>query len=253
METIEISYPLESVKKLILVNFIIVGKTKTQIVEKIEININTLTNVRNIIADYLQLPSDCFKLYYKEVELTDDTALTIRADLKEGDSFLVCFKSNDETQFKRSPNRSETWNDAKNYIPFKVNKPIVLSALGFFRNYDNSAALYDFSLYEIQKGQKTLVSMVTNLKVMPSDADSWMVKKVQITPIILKPGVKYGAYIIHKIEGMRTYYTYSNPVEQTVNGVTFKFLDDTQPDYKVSSTSGHLPYIYFKLHNPYEE
>jgi len=222
--------------------------------ENIELPINqTIGFVKDLMSDYLGIPKDIFQIYYKEEKKEDDVVLHT-LDVAENDTFIIAFKEGEEICYKRSTSKDYTMSDQKHCIPFTVDKSIVITAVSFFRSYDNVLSMYDFFLYEVDgSGPKTLLTMLNAVKVMPSDCDAYNAKKVPIDPVELKPNVKYHAYVNYKIPDMRTYYSCNGTATQTISGVTFKLLDDSESGHRVSSTSGHLPYIFFKINNPYEE
>jgi hypothetical protein len=255
LEAEEIPVPLENCKKFIHLNFYVIGKTKTFQIEGVEININkSVEHIKTILSEYLSVPKDIMSLTFKNDQLNDNDVIIHTLDIKDKDNLFLTFKESKELLFKRSTSRDYTWTDAKNYIPFVVDKNIQVTALGFFRHYDSVAAVYDFFLYEIVNGQKQLVSSLTNVKVQNSEVDSTMyLKKVNVQPFILKADVTYHSYFYFKLPEMRTYYSYSGSDDQTVDGVRFRILSLSEPGHRTNTSSGHLAHIYFKLHNPYDE
>lgn len=254
LEAEELPVPLETIKKILKFNILIVGKTKTFLIDDFELDINKdIGHLKNLLAEYLSLIKELIFIYFKNEEKQDDVLIS-SLEITEGDTFVASFKSGEEICYKRSTSKDYTWYDQKNFIPFIVDKNIVVSAIGFFRHYDNSPAKYEFFLYEVsESGNKILVSSLSDVKVNPSECDSLCVKKVNISPVLLKANVKYYAYVNFKDPSQRTYYSYYGTADQTISGVRFRMLDQSELGYRSSSTTGHLPYIYFKLDNPYEE
>lgn len=255
MDPDEVPVPLDTVKKVININYIILGKTKNYILEKNPINIcHSVSTLKSKIAEYLTITPEMISLSFKEKVLSDDTYIH-NLEIAEGDSFLIGFNQNELSIYKRSTSRDYSWYDQKNFIPFIVDKTIIVSAFGFFKHTDTAQAIYDFFLYEKKDdGSKLLILQMLNVKVLPTECDSEMyVKKVTCTPTILKENVNYHVYVNYKISDMRTYFAYYGTADQTVNGVRFRMLDGNESGYRSSSTSGHMPYIYFKLYNPYDD
>jgi len=246
---------MDLIKKYIKINALIVGKTKTFLMENLNFNINhQISNFKLLLSEYLSISSEIILLYHNSKELPEGEKLG-NYEVKEGDTIVVGFVKNEELIFKRSSSKDYSWYDRKNIIPFTVDKNITVTAFGFFRHYDsNFPAIYDFFLYEVnESGVKKLIYSSNNLTVNGSEVDDYFVKKVPISPTNIKANVKYYAYIYYKGNSdMRTYYVYCGSSEVTVKGVKIKFLEYNEPDHRSSSTSGHLPYIYFKLSNPYE-
>lgn len=246
---------LPHVKKFLNLNFLIMGVKKTYLLESMEISLNSyISDVRGIIAEYLILPEDLFILNFKD-KVIECTSSVHELEIQEGDTMLVGFKSAEEIIFKRSSSRDYYWIDKKNLVPFKVDKNIIVSAFGFWRNYNSTpVAVYDFFLYEIAPDEtRSLVCEILNVRVDPIECDTQGVKKVSIEkPVILKANLKYVAYVYYKLD-LGTYHSYSCSSEQTVNGVRFNFLDMSEPGHRCSTSAGHVPRIYFKIYNPYED
>lgn len=248
----ETAIELEQLKKFIKLNFYIIGKTKTEVLKDIEVNINhTVEKVKEILSEYLSLTKEVLILYKNSNEL-ENTTLIHELNLNDGEFLSISFPPSKEICFKRSTCKDYTWNDAKNYIPFKVDKDILVTGFGFFRSYDNTPAVYDFSLYETSDmGHKIPIAALLSVKVLSSEVDSIYVKKVSLSPIMLKANVIYHAYVYYKLPNMQTYYASSGSEEVSIEGVRFKMLNLVEPEHRSNSTSGHLPYIFFKLYNPY--
>jgi len=209
-------------------------------------------DLNNLISEYLHISNENMEFYYKDNLLQDERFETM--EIAEGDTILLTWKITEEIIYKRSTSKDYSWYDQKNFIPFFVDKSILVSAFGFFRHTEASiTAIYDLFLYEQKEDlSRKLVMSLVDVSVTASEVDSYYVKKVSFTPIVLKGNVKYFAYVNYKFADMRTYFSYCGTAVQTVSGVTFTFQDQTEPGFKSSSTSGHLPNIYFKSYNPYE-
>ena len=243
------------IKKFLKFNFIIIGKTKTFIKENISIDINNdVAYLKALISEFLSLPAEILSIHFKSKEISVDKKI-FDLDVKEGDTFAVTFLPNNEELIQRSTSKTYPWYDRKNLIPFTVDKNITLTAVGFFRHYENLSAVYDFMLYELsENGTKKLMSALSNITVKSNECDAMNVKKVSISPIQLKANLKYYAYVYFKGNSdMKTYYLTSGNSEVNVKGMKIKFFDVVEPDHKSSSTSGLLPYMYFKFANPYSE
>jgi hypothetical protein len=249
----EIPVPMESVKNKLNLNFLILGKTKNHLIEKVLITLSSdFSSIKNLLSEYLSIPSESITLSFKENIISNETVLH-KLEIAEEDTILVSFALRDELVFKRSGNKDYSWYDAKNVIPFNVDKNILVSAFGFWRHTDNVLATYDFSLYEMRSdGSKHLVTQLNGVKVLTSECDSEYIKKVSVTPLLLKAGTNYKAYVYYKIADQRTYFSYSCSNDQVFEGVRFRFTEVVEANHKCSSTSGHLPSIYFKIYNPYE-
>lgn len=254
----EIDIQLTLCKKKLKFNFLIVGKTKNHLIENIEININSkVSYLKDILTEYLDISRTIILIHFKYNQLTDEDVYLHSLEISENDTFVILFKEQEEIIYKRSTSKDYTWTDQKNFIPFTVDKKIIVNGFGFFRHYETHTAAYDFYLYEVDKinnQNRKLILVLNNAKVLPGDqVDSLFIKKVSVAPVILRPGVKYYAYVFYKINDMKTYYSNSGTAIQTFEGVTFSILEENEKDMRSSSTSGHMPYIYFKLFNPYEE
>jgi hypothetical protein len=254
----EIPIPVINCKKFLNFNFLIVGKTQIHSFEKFEININkNISYVKDILAEYLEVPRALIQLHFKDTKFTDDQVYFLYdLQIADNETFIISFKESEEFCYARSINKDYSWSDAKNFIPFTVDKKIIVTGFGFFRHYESSPAVYDFLLYEVDKNNnnnKSLILMLSNVKVLGNEADAFMVKKVIVNPICLKENVVYHAYVIFKATDMKTYFISSGNSLSVVEGVTFKILEETEDGYRSSSTSGHMPYIYFKFDNAYEK
>jgi hypothetical protein len=245
------------INKFLNFNILIVGKTKTYLLEKIKLNINDdFSYLKGLLAEYLSIPKDILIINYNTKEISETDKIFSLPELKEGDTFVIGFVKNQELFFQRSSSKDYSWYDRKNLIPFVVDKNIIITAVGFFRHYEsNMPAIYDFFLYEIDiNGSKKLINSLSNVTVNANECDAYYVKKVTISPTHIKANVKYYAYIYYKGNNeMRTYYVYNGNNEVIVNGIKIRFFDAFQSDHKCSTTTGHLPYIYFKFDNPYSE
>jgi hypothetical protein len=249
-----LSYEISQVKKILNLNFLILGVTKTFLLENIEVNYNeSISKLKEIISEYLMIPDNIINLNFKEKAI--ECSYLYELEIKDMDTILVAFKTCEESKYVRSASRDYYWGDKKNLIPFNVNNSIFVTALGFWRNYNSTPlAQYDFFLYEYSgDGKKNLIASIMNVTVETNTCDSQGIKKVELDkPVILKANVKYLAYVYYKLE-LNTYYSYSCSPEQTVDGVKFTFTDMVEPEHRVCSSGGHLPHIYFKIFNPYQE
>jgi hypothetical protein len=257
LENDEVPVPLTSVKKVIKVNVALVGKTKVTMLKDVEISLSqTFADLKSLVSEMIELPLTSMTLHIKDSEgkhVAVESEIIKDKDIKENDTVVVTFKEPTEVCAKRSASKDYSWSDKKNFIPFSVDKKIIINAFGFFRNYENKDALYDLRIYEVcpSTHQKKLILMVNNIQVSTSDVDSLYVKKVDVTPFVAKPSHHYYAYVDFKLDDMRTYYSYCGTQNISEDGVGFKFLDNTEEGHRNSNSSGHLPYIYFKTCNPY--
>jgi hypothetical protein len=247
------SYEISQVKKILNLNFLILGKTKSFLLNKIEVNYNaSISKLHEIISEYLMIPENTFSLHFKEKII--EVSYLYELEIKDEETILVSFKNLEESKYVRSSSRDYYWSDKKNLIPFKVDKSIIVTAFGFWRNYNSTPlAQYDFYFYEyFGEGKKSLMASM-NVTVDTNSCDSQGIKKVNLEkPVILKANGKYLAYVYYKLD-LSTYYSYSCSTQQTVDGVKFTFFDMSEPDHRCSTSGGHLPHIYFKIYNPYEE
>lgn len=245
------------ITKFLHLNALIVGKSKSFLLEKINININEdLSYLKGLLAEYLSVTKEILVVNYKGKEISETDKIHSLPEIKENDTFIIGFLKNEELLFQRSTSKDYSWNDRKNLIPFNVDKNIIITAVGFFRHTEtNLSAIYDFFLYEVNgNGSKILLYSLSNIIVNSNDCDGYYVKKVSISPTPIKANVKYYAYVYYKGNSdMRTYYVYTGNSEVTVSGVKIRFFEVAESEHRCSTTSGHLPYIYFKFANPYSE
>jgi hypothetical protein len=245
-----IPVPLETVRKFINVNIVLLGKSKNHLLENFSIDINSSPQTfKSNLSERINIREEDINIYHNEKKL--ECEYFHLSEIKDGDTLLVGFEQ-PEFVYKRSTSRDYSWYDQKNLIPFIVDKSIIVSAFGFFKHTDTMPSIYDLFLYEItESDDKILVLSLQNVKIMPSECDSDMyVKKVSFKPIILKANVKYYAYVNYKISDQRTYHCYYGTADQTIGGVRFRILDAYQEGYKSDTTRGHLPYIVFRNYNP---
>jgi hypothetical protein len=250
----EIPLPLENVRNKINLNFLILGKTKNHFIEGVPFSLKTeISEIKKLLSEYLNISADPIEISHKDKTLSNETILHT-LEINENDTLLVSFLHKDEFIFKRSQSKDYSWYDQKNVIPFTVDKSILVYAFGFWRHTDSVLSSYDFTLYEEKAdGSRVLITQLNNVKVMPSECDSNYVKRVPLPKeILLKGETKYKAYVYYKISDQRTYFAYSGSSEQTFEGVKFKFTDTVEDGHRCSSTSGHLPYIYFKHFNSWQ-
>lgn len=250
----EIPVSIDNVKNKIFLNFLILGKIKNHFIEKIPFSLKTeILGIKKILSEYLSISADPIEISHKDKIVPNETILH-SLEINENDTLLISFVQKDEFIFKRSQSKDYSWYDQKNVIPFSVDKSILVYAFGFFRHTDSVASTYDFSLYEEKEdGSRILVTQMSNVKVLPSECDSNYVKRVPLPKeILLKGETKYRAYVNYKISDQRTYFSYSASSDQTFEGVRFRFTDTVEDGHRCSSTSGHLPYIYFKHFNAWQ-
>jgi hypothetical protein len=250
----EVPITIENVKNKLFLNFLILGKTKNHFIEKIPFSLKTeILEIKKNLSEYLNISADPIEISHKDKILSNETILQ-SLEINENDTLLISFLQKDEFIFKRSQSKDYSWYDQKNVIPFTVDKSVLVYAFGFWRHTDSVPSTYDFTLYEEKEdGSRILVTQMSNVKVMPSECDSNYVKRVQLPKeILLKGEVKYRAYVYYKTSDQRTYFSYSASSDQTFEGVRFKFTDTVEDGHRCSSTSGHLPYIYFKHFNPWQ-
>lgn len=252
----EIPVPLENCRKEIKINFLIIGKTQTFQIENIPILLNKkVSYIKDIISEFLNIPIQILIFYFKENKLEDDTNV-FDLEITEKETITICFKESNEYEFKRSTSKDYSWSDAKSFIPFTVDKNITVTALGFYRDYENKNAEYDLMIYQVEKNNnvnRKLIYVSTGIKVGTGEVDAQMVKKVNVTPFQLDSDYKYYAYLYYKLPDQKTYYSYSGTANNLFEGVNITFLEENENGYRSSATSGHLPYIYFKICNPFDK
>lgn len=250
MDDNEVPVPLTSVKKYIHVDFILSTRSNSYALNQIEIDINqSFTEVLKLISDILNIVTNLMVPYVKEVKVDSYDKKINTFDIKEGDKILIVIKESAEYIFKRTTSKDYSMSDQKHFTCFTVDKPIVVTAFAFFRNYDPSPAVYDLSVFEMtEEGAKIPVSVLTNIRINQNEVDSFYIKKVSIPEFEVKPHIKYFCYVHYKVTDMKTYYFTSGSESNDFEGVKFKFHEVSEPGYRCSKNSGHLPYFYFR-HN----
>ena len=255
MEETEVPVPLTSVKKFIHIDFVIVTKTNSFVLSQIEVDINqSLIDTMKHVADILNLLTSLIVMYFKDVRLDSYDKKLHTLDMKEGDKLVFVIKESPEYTCKRSTSKDSTSTDMRHNIAFTTDKPIIVTGFAFFRSTDSSPAVYDVSVYELtEEGAKIPISIMTNIRVLNNEVDSNNLKKVNVPEFEVKPHVKYYCYVHFKIPDMKTYYFNSGSETIDSDGVKFKFYEVSEPGYKCSKTSGHLPFIYYRFNCPLKD
>ena len=256
MNDTEVPVPLLSVKKFINVDFIIVTKTSSYNLSQIEVDINqSISEVHKHVSELLNLIPNLLVIYFKETKLDTYDKKIHTLDIKDNDKIVMILKESPEFICKRSTSKDTSSCELKHVTAFSTDKPRIINAFSFFRNVEaNIPAVYDISVYELtEEGAKIPLSIVTNIRVLPSDVDAQNLKKVIVPEFEVKPHHKYYCYLHFKIPEMKTYYFNSGLDLVDSDGVKFKFYEVDELGYKCSKGSGHLPWIYYKFNSPLKD
>lgn len=246
-------FELSQVKFIMKLNFLILGYTKTHLIENVEINYNSqISTLKDIISEILIIPFQYIKIFHNETVLDPSNSIS-STEIKDRDTLLVSFENSEILKMVRSSSRDYSMSDKKHLIVFTVDKPIMVYGFGFWKNYYSATARYDFKLYEINEdGSRMLVCKLDNV-VIDGELDSNGVMRSDIKkPVLLKANTKYHAYVYYLLD-LNTYYSYSCSSEVFAEGVLFRFFKVNEPEHRCEISSGHLPHIYFKIYNPYQD